>query len=112
MELTRLNKAIAATGHCSRRAADKLIELGVVKINGKAVVLGDKVSPDDEITVDGKVITKEEKLVYLMFNKPVGITCTTDLRVEGNIIEYINYPKRIYPIGRLDKPSEGLIFLT
>lgn len=112
MELTRLNKAIAATGHCSRRAADKLIELGVVKINGKAVVLGDKVAPGDEITVDGKVITKEEKLVYLMFNKPVGITCTTDLRVEGNIIDYINYPKRIYPIGRLDKPSEGLIFLT
>ena len=112
MELTRLNKAIAQTGYCSRREADKLVEKGIVRINGKAVVLGDKVSKDDEISVDGKVITKETQSVYLIFNKPRGITCTTDLRVKGNIIEYINYPIRIFPIGRLDKPSEGLIFLT
>ena len=112
MELTRLNKAIAETGYCSRRGADKLIEQGKVKINGKDVVLGDKVSKDDVISVDGEVITKEVENIYLIFNKPRGITCTTDLRVRGNIIDYINYPKRIYPIGRLDKPSEGLIFLT
>lgn len=111
-ELTRLNKAMAQTGFCSRREADKLIEKGVVKINGKPVVLGDKVSATDEISVNGKIITKEEKLVYLIFNKPVGITCTTDENVKGNIISYINYPKRIFPIGRLDKPSDGLIFLT
>ncbi len=112
MELIRLNKAIAETGHCSRRAADKLIEQGVVKINGNSVVLGDKITREDEISVNGIVITKEEKSIYLIFNKPKGVTCTTDMRVEDNIIEYINYPKRIYPIGRLDKPSEGLIFLT
>jgi len=112
LELIRLNKAIAETGFCSRREADKLIEKGKVKINGKAVVLGDKVTRNDTISVDGKVITKEQKSIYLIFNKPRGITCTTDLRVKGNIISYINYPKRIFPIGRLDKPSEGLIFLT
>ncbi|MGB1019291.1 MAG: pseudouridine synthase [Chitinophagales bacterium] len=112
MELTRLNKAIAQTGYCSRREADKLIEKGVVKINGAAVVLGDKVSASDEISVNGKVITKVEKKIYLIFNKPLGITCTTDERVKGNIVSYINYPERIYPIGRLDKPSEGLIFMT
>lgn len=111
-ELTRLNKAMAQTGFCSRREADKLIEKGIVKINGNAVVLGDKVAPGDEISVNGKVITKEEDKIYLIFNKPIGITCTTDTRVKGNIISYINYPKRIFPIGRLDKPSEGLILLT
>jgi len=112
MDLIRLNKAIAQTGYCSRREADKLIEQGKVKINGKAVVLGDKVTKDDVISVDGKVVTKEQKSIYLIFNKPRGITCTTDTRIKGNIISYINYPKRIFPIGRLDKPSEGIIFLT
>lgn len=111
-ELTRLNKAMAQTGFCSRREADKYIEKGAVKINGKPVVLGDKVTASDEISVNGKVITKEDEMVYLVFNKPIGITCTTDENVKGNIISYLNYPKRIFPIGRLDKPSDGLIFLT
>lgn len=111
-ELTRLNKAMAQTGYCSRREADRLIERGIVKINGKSVVLGDKVAPGDEISINGKVITKEEEKIYLIFNKPIGITCTTDTHIQGNIISFIDYPKRIFPIGRLDKPSEGLIFLT
>lgn len=111
-ELTRLNKAMAQTGFCSRREADKYIEKGVVKINGKPVVLGDKVTASDEISVNGKIITKEDEMVYLVFNKPIGITCTTDENIKGNIISYLNYPKRIFPIGRLDKPSDGLIFLT
>lgn len=111
-ELTRLNKAMAQTGYCSRREADRLIERGIVRINGKAVVLGDKVAPGDEISVNGQVITKEEEKIYLVFNKPIGITCTTDTHIQGNIISFINYPKRIFPIGRLDKPSEGLILLT
>lgn len=111
-EPTRLNKAIAQTGFCSRREADKLIAEGKVTINGKAVVLGDKVEDGDQIAVNGHIITQEEKKVYLIFNKPIGITCTTDKDIKGNIISYINYPSRIFPIGRLDKPSEGLIFLT
>mgnify|MGYP000492365223 CR=1 FL=1 len=112
MELKRLNKAISETGFCSRREADKLIEQGKVKVNGKPVELGLKVTALDSISVSGKVITKEVKNVYLAFNKPKGITCTTDLKDKTNIIDYINYPERIFPIGRLDKPSEGLIFLT
>lgn len=113
MELKRLNKAIAETGYCSRREADKLIDERRVKVNGVTAELGVKVSEEDEISVNGKVITKEVEHVYLVFNKPVGIVCTTDTRVEkDNIIDYINYPERIFPIGRLDKPSEGLIFLT
>ncbi|RUT78271.1 pseudouridine synthase [Ancylomarina longa] len=112
MEYTRLNKAIAETGYCSRREADKLIERGKVKVNGKTADLGVKVSREDEISVNGFVVTKTKKSIYLAFNKPVGITCTTDLRIKGNIISYINYPERIFPIGRLDKPSEGLIFMT
>lgn len=113
IELKRLNKAIAETGYCSRREADKLIEQGRVKVNGNPVELGLKVSSSDTISINGKVITKEVKNVYLAFNKPVGIVCTTDTKVEkDNIIDYINYPERIFPIGRLDKPSEGLIFLT
>lgn len=112
MELKRLNKAIAETGFCSRREADRLIEQGVVKLNGKKVVLGDKVAPGDTISVRGKVITEEKEKVYLIFNKPTGIECTTNTSIKGNIISYLNYPKRIFPIGRLDKASEGLIFLT
>lgn len=112
METKRLNKAISETGYCSRRGADKLIEEGKVKVNGKRPELGTKVTAKDIISVNGTIITKEVENIYLVFNKPVGITCTTELHVKGNIIDYINYPERIFPVGRLDKPSEGLIFLT
>ncbi|MDQ1167412.1 23S rRNA pseudouridine(2604) synthase RluF [Flavobacterium sp. SORGH_AS_0622] len=111
--LKRLNKFIGETGYCSRREADKLIEEGRVTINGAVPEMGTKVSPNDEVRIDGKLIVeKHEKLVYLAFNKPVGIECTTNLEVKNNIVDYINYPKRIFPIGRLDKASEGLIFMT
>jgi 23S rRNA pseudouridine2604 synthase len=108
----RLNKAISDTGFCSRRVADKIIEEGRVLLNGKIGVLGDKASINDEISIDGKLLVRESKLVYIAFNKPVGITCTTERDIEGNIIDFINHKERIFPIGRLDKPSEGLIFLT
>ncbi|PJJ11047.1 ribosomal large subunit pseudouridine synthase F [Flavobacterium sp. 1] len=111
--LKRLNKFIGETGYCSRREADKIIEEGRVTINGIVPELGTKVSPDDEVRIDGKLIReKNEKPVYLAFYKPVGIECTTNLEVRNNIVDYINYPKRIFPIGRLDKASEGLIFMT
>lgn len=111
---TRINKYLSEVGYCSRRAADKLIDQGRVTINGKVPEMGTKVVPGDEVRVDGEAISvPTEKPVYLAFNKPIGIVCTTDDRVEkDNIIDFINYPKRIFPIGRLDKPSEGLIFLT
>ena len=111
---TRINKYLSEVGYCSRRAADKLLEQGRITINGELPVMGTKVKPDDEVRVDGKLISKKnEEPVYIAFNKPVGIVCTTDTRVEkDNIIDFIGYPKRIFPIGRLDKPSEGLIFLT
>lgn len=108
----RLNKYISETGVCSRRGADKLIEAGKVLVNGSVPELGTRVDDNDEITIDGKPLKEKEKYIYLAFNKPVGITCTTEKKVKDNIVDYINYPKRIYPIGRLDKPSEGLIFLT
>ena len=111
--LKRLNKFIGETGFCSRREADKYIEEGRVTINGVVPELGTKVSPDDEVRIDGKLIReKREKPIYLAFNKPVGIECTTNLEVRNNIVDYINYPTRIFPIGRLDKASEGLIFMT
>lgn len=112
--LTRLNKFLSEAGYCSRRAADKLIEEGRVTVNGKHPEMGTKVSPSDEIAVDGTIISKRKKAhVYIAFNKPVGIVCTTDTRVEkNNIIDFIGYPSRIFPIGRLDKDSEGLILLT
>jgi len=112
METKRLNKAISETGYCSRREADRLIEGGEVKINGVRADLGTKVTNEDTISVNGKVITKQVENIYLAFNKPVGITCTTDLSIKDNIVDYINYPERIFHIGRLDKPSEGLIFMT
>lgn len=112
MELKRLNKAIAETGYCSRREADKLIESGRVKVNGTTAGLGVKVSSEDVIKVKGKTVTKTVGNIYLAFNKPIGITCTTDTHIDGNIISYLHYPERIFPIGRLDKPSEGLIFMT
>tara|TARA_Y100000589_G_scaffold307910_1_gene323992 strand:+ start:172 stop:906 length:735 start_codon:yes stop_codon:yes gene_type:complete len=110
----RLNKYLSEVGYCSRREADKLIAQGRVTLNGIKPELGTKVQERDSVEVDGKSVSqKQDKPVYLIFNKPVGIVCTTDTRVEkDNIIDYINYPKRIFPIGRLDKPSEGLIFLT
>ena len=114
MEKIRINKYLSEVGFCSRRAADKLLEEGRITINGRVPELGTKVSDEDEIFVDGKTIKKvEEEFVYIAFNKPVGIVCTTDTKREkNNIVDYINHPKRIFPIGRLDKPSEGLILLT
>ncbi|MCG9970190.1 23S rRNA pseudouridine(2604) synthase RluF [Christiangramia crocea] len=115
-EEVRINKYLSQLGYCSRREADKLIDQGRITINDEVPEMGTKVSPGDIVKVDGKPVSKaelKEPNVYLAFNKPVGIVCTTDTRVEkDNIIDYINYPKRIFPIGRLDKPSEGLIFLT
>ncbi len=113
-QLTRINKYLSEVGYCSRRAADKLIEQGRVTVNGLVPPMGTKISQKDEIRVDGKLINEpKDDFVYIAFNKPIGIVCTTDTGVEkNNIIDYINYPKRIFPIGRLDKPSEGLIFLT
>ena len=111
---TRLNKFLSQIGYCSRRAADQLIETGRVTVNGEPALMGQKVSAEDAIWVDGKPIVKPPtKPVYLAFNKPKGIVCTTNARVEkNNIVDYINYPTRIFPVGRLDKNSEGLILLT
>lgn len=110
----RINKYLSEAGYCSRREADKLIEQGRITINGQVPEMGTKVSPGDQVFVDGELISnKNNNFTYLAFNKPVGIVCTTDTRVEkDNIIDFINYHKRIFPIGRLDKPSEGLILLT
>ncbi len=111
--LTRLNKYLSEAGYCSRRKADALIEQGRVTINGEVPEIGTKVAPGDEVMVNGELITPSKKdSVYLAFNKPVGIVCTTNSREKNNIVDYINYPTRIFPIGRLDKPSEGLILLT
>lgn len=107
-----LNKFISETGICSRREADKMIEQGRVTINGVIAKKGNRVSPGDTVELDGKNLRQKEKPLYIAFHKPVGITCTTERHVEGNIIDFINHPKRIFPIGRLDKPSEGLIFLS
>ena len=111
----RINKYLSENGYCSRRVADRLIEEGKVTINGQIPEIGTKVEEGDQVEVKGQRIKKSHKPknIYLAFNKPVGIVCTTDRRVEpDNIIDYIKYPKRIFPIGRLDKLSEGLIFLT
>tara|TARA_B110000977_G_scaffold97250_1_gene128168 strand:- start:5890 stop:6618 length:729 start_codon:yes stop_codon:yes gene_type:complete len=112
--VTRINKYLSEIGYCSRREADRLIADGRVLVNGEPVEMGLKVSAEDKIVVNGEAISNpKNKLVYIAFNKPKGIVCTTDTRVEkDNIIDYINYSKRIFPIGRLDKASEGLIFLT
>jgi 23S rRNA pseudouridine2604 synthase len=112
-KLTRLNKFLSETGFCSRREADKLIEQGLVTLNGIVPEMGTKVTSQDEVRVNGKLIReKTSKNIYLAFNKPPGIECTTNLGVANNIVDYINYPERIFPIGRLDKASEGLIFMT
>jgi 23S rRNA pseudouridine2604 synthase len=111
---TRINKYLSEVGICSRRAADTWIREGRVTVNGAVPEMGTKIGPEDVVCVDGRqVSTPVESHAYLAFNKPVGIVCTTDTGVEpDNIIDYIGYPKRIFPIGRLDKPSEGLILLT
>ena len=114
-KLTRLNKYLSEIGYCSRRAADKLLDDQRIKINGKIAVMGLKIGPMDRIEIDGKnvQIPAKSDRVYLMVNKPTGIVCTTDTRVEkDNIVDFINYPSRIFPIGRLDKASEGLLLMT
>ncbi|WP_066890097.1 23S rRNA pseudouridine(2604) synthase RluF [Clostridium nigeriense] len=108
----RLNKFISETGFCSRREADKLIESGRVTVDGIKAVMGTKVKESANVKVDGKPIKKVEELVYIALNKPVGITCTTEKKVKGNIVDFVNHEKRIFPIGRLDKDSQGLILLT
>ncbi len=111
-ELKRLNKFISETGFCSRREADKYIEQGRVSVNGSSPEMGVKVAATDVVLVDGKPLKETPKRVYIAYNKPVGITCTTESKIQSNIIRAVNYPTRIFPIGRLDRPSEGLIFLT
>jgi 23S rRNA pseudouridine2604 synthase len=108
----RLNKAISDSGYCSRRQADKLIEQGRVRLNGNKVKLGDRAMPGDKIEVNGELITGNDNLVYIALNKPVGITCTTDQRIKGNVVDFIGHSERIFHIGRLDKPSEGLLLMT
>ena len=109
----RLNKAISDSGFCSRRQADKLIEQERVTVNDEVATLGDRAMPNDVIKVNGKLlITENGDLVYIALNKPVGITCTTDRRIEGNVVDFINHKERIFHIGRLDKPSEGLLLMT
>lgn len=108
----RINKYISETGFCSRRESDKLIEAKRVTINGKLAELGSTVEPGDDVRIDGRPVGAKKKAVYIALNKPVGITCTTELHVKGNIIDFVGHPERIFPIGRLDKDSQGLILLT
>ncbi|MCC8434331.1 23S rRNA pseudouridine(2604) synthase RluF [Brevibacillus sp. M2.1A] len=108
----RINKFISETGICSRREADKLIEAKRVTINGQLAELGSTVASGDDVRIDGQPLGVKKKDVYIALNKPVGITCTTELHVKGNIIDFVNHPERIFPIGRLDKDSQGLILLT
>ncbi|BDS09615.1 23S rRNA pseudouridine(2604) synthase RluF [Aureispira anguillae] len=107
-----LNKYISSTGICSRREADRWIEAGRVKINNLVAKKGNRVAENDQVTIDGKLLQNRPKLVYIALNKPPGITCTTDLKDKDNIIDFVKHPQRIFPIGRLDKPSSGLILLT
>jgi len=108
----RLNKYISETGICSRREADSWIEQGRVSINGQRAELGTQVNEGDEVRVNGRLVGAKKKQVYIALNKPVGITCTTERHIAGNIVDFVNHPDRIFPIGRLDKDSEGLILLT
>ena len=111
-DTVRLNKFIADSGFCSRREADRLIDEGRVIVDGLKADLGDKIRPGQDVNVDGIPLEREEESVLLIFNKPAGIVCTTDDCEENNVVRFIDYPKRIYPIGRLDKYSEGLLLLT
>lgn len=108
----RINNFISSTGLCSRRQADELIKQGKVKINNNIATIGQTVDLDDKVEVNGKLLKQKKAYVYIALNKPRGITCTTERHIKGNIIDFINYPERIFPIGRLDKDSEGLILLT
>ena len=108
----RLNKFIADSGYCSRREADRLIEEGKVLIDGRVGVLGDKILPGMRVSVDGHVVSGDSDKVYIALNKPKGIVCTTDPREPMNVVDYIDFPQRIFPVGRLDKDSEGLLLLT
>lgn len=108
----RLNKFIADSGYCSRREADRLISEGRVKVDGRVGVLGDKVLPGTVVLVDGQPLTGDGEKVYIALNKPVGIVCTADPREPMNVVDYLDYPIRIFPVGRLDKDSEGLLLMT
>src|SRR5690348_12242019 len=108
----RLNKYISSTGICSRREADAWIDAGRVTINGAVATLGTQVNDGDEVCVDGRPVGSGPRRIYIALNKPVGITCTTERDVEGNIVDFIGHRERIFPVGRLDKDSEGLILLT
>ena len=108
----RINKYLSEAGVCSRREADRQVELGAVTIDGKVAETGARVMPGQTVLYQGKLVSKEEEMILLAFHKPVGIVCTAEKREKNNVIDYINYPKRIYPIGRLDKDSEGLLLLT
>lgn len=111
-EEIRLNKFLSDSGYCSRREADRLIEGRKVTVNHETAVMGQKVTLKDIVKVNGKIVSREEEQIVIAFNKPVGVECTTDTGNPDNIVDYIGYPKRIYPIGRLDKNSQGLILLT
>lgn len=108
----RINKFLAETGIVSRRGADKWIEEGRITINGELATIGSQVADDDDVRVDGKSVKKEEQLVYIVLNKPVGITSTTEKHIQGNVVDFVNHPLRVFHIGRLDKDSEGLLLLT
>ena len=108
----RLNKFIADSGYCSRREADRLIDEGRVLIDGRIGVLGDKILPGMLVTVDGQPLSGQGEKVYILLNKPIGVVCTADPREPMNVVDYLNYPIRIFPVGRLDKDSEGLLLLT
>ena len=108
----RINKYIAASGLCSRRKAEEFLNEGRVSVNGKVASIATVLNEGDEVRVDGEIVEPKAEYTVLLFNKPVGITCTTEQHIKGNIIDYINYKERIFPIGRLDKDSSGLILLT
>ncbi|MFB7814821.1 23S rRNA pseudouridine(2604) synthase RluF [Paenibacillus chitinolyticus] len=108
----RINKFISETGICSRRKADELVQAGRVTINGATAELGSTAEPGDDVRIDGKPLGTKKKSVYIVLNKPVGITCTTERHISGNIVDFVRHPERIFPIGRLDKDSEGLILMT